>query len=132
MHYALALVPVAVGLHRPDVINIEAPGLRDWKPIRTGKLGSYLAGPLSSLVILPCATPVPAAILTYAAGRGGVLLGSGLLFTYGAGLGVTIVLFGTNVGLTTRVRAVTRRWELAHRAGGVTLVGPGFNLLRRA
>lgn len=132
VHYALALVPIAMGLHLLGVINIKAPGLRNWKPIRTGALGAYLTGLLFSLVILPCATPVLASILSYAAGRGGALLGSGLLFTYGAGIGVPIVLFGTSIGLITRARPVARWWDVVHRVSGVVLIGLGFYLLWQA
>lgn len=91
-----------MGLHLPGVIDVKVPGLKSWRPIRAGTPGAYLTGLPFPLVILPCATPVPAAILSYASGRRGALPGSGLLFTCGAGIRVRIVHFGTSIGLTAR------------------------------
>ena len=70
VRYALALIPIVMGLNLLGIINIKAPGLQKWRPVRAGTLGAFLTGLLFSLVILPCATPVLASILSYATGRG--------------------------------------------------------------
>lgn len=130
--YILALIPIAMGLHLLGVVNIKLPGLTNWKPISTGTLGAYLTGLIFSLVLLPCATPVLASVLAYAAGSGGVLYGSSLLFTYGAGIGVPLVLFGTSIGLVARWRYVAQWWSVVNQVSGVILIGMGFYLLWRA
>lgn len=130
--YALALVPILMGLHLLRVITIRVPGLQNWKAVGVGAFGAFLTGLVFSLVILPCATPVLASILAFSAGRGGALYGSGMLFTYGAGIGLPVVLVGTSIGLISRLRSVARWWEIVHRASGVILIGLGFYLLWKA
>ena len=131
VRYGLALIPIAMGLHLLGIINIKAPGLQQWRPVRSGMLGAFLTGLLFSLVILPCATPVLASILSFSVGRGNVLYGSSLLFTYGAGIGVPIFAFGSSIGLVSTLRPVTRWWAVMHRISGVILIGLGFYLLWR-
>jgi cytochrome c-type biogenesis protein len=88
-------------------------GLQDWKPIGAGMLGAYLTGLLFALVILPCATPVLASILAYAAQQQRTLSGAALLFTYGAGIGAPLSLIGASFGLISSVRPGfrTRMWR---------------------
>ena len=132
LRYALALVPILMGLHLLRVINIRVPGLQNWKAVGVGALGAFLTGLVFSIVILPCATPVLASILAFAAGHGGVLYGSGMLFTYGAGIGLPVVLVGTSIGFMSRLRSVRRWWGIVHRASGVILIGLGLYLLWKA
>lgn len=127
--YALALIPIVMGLHLLGIINIKAPGLQNWRPVRAGTLGAFLTGLLFSLVILPCATPVLASILSYAAGRGNALYSSGLLFTYGMGIGAPLFVFGSSIGLVSSFRSVARWWSMVNRLSGVLLIGLGFYLL---
>jgi cytochrome c biogenesis protein CcdA len=90
------------------IINVKAPGWQKWQPVRTGILGTFLTGSLFSLVILPCATSVLASILSYSAGRDNALYSSSLLFTYGAGIGAPLFVFGSSIGLVSSLRPVTR------------------------
>lgn len=130
--YALASVPVVMGLHLLGVINIKLSGLQKWKPISSGGLGAFLTGLIFSLVILPCATPVLASILSYAAGRGSVLYGTSLLLTYGTGIGVPLVIVGTSIGLVSSLKGMAKWWSLMNRISGVILIGLGFYLLWKA
>lgn len=132
VYFILALVPVVMGLHLLGVINLKLPGLTDWKPVREGVIGAYLTGLVFSLVILPCATPVLASVLAVAAGQGGLLFGTSLLFTYGAGIGVPLVLFGTSIGLVARLRPAARWWSVINQISGVFLILTGLYLLWRA
>ena len=132
VRYILALVPIVMGLHLLGIIKINIPMAGNWRPIRTGTLGALLTGLVFSLAILPCATPVLASILSYAAGNGRALYGSGLLFTYGAGIGVPIVIVGTSIGLISSLRPLVRWWSVVQRASGLVLIGLGFYLLWQA
>lgn len=132
VRYILALIPIAMGLHLLGIFNIKAPGISNWRPIRTGTLGAFLTGLLFSLVILPCATPVLASILSYAASYNHVLYGSGLLFIYGAGIGVPLILVGTSIGLISSLTSLARWWSVVNYISGAILIGLGFYLLWRA
>ena len=131
VRYALALVPIAMGLHLLGVIHLKTPGLSAWRPLRAGALGAFLTGLLFSLVILPCATPILASILSYATGKGSALYGTSLLFTYGAGIGVPLFVFGSSIGLVSSFRPVARWWSVINRLSGAILIGLGFYLLWR-
>jgi cytochrome c-type biogenesis protein len=132
LYFLLALVPIVMGLHLLGAVKLKMPGLTNWKPVRTGAIGAYLTGLVFSMVILPCATPVLASVLSFAAGRGGLLFGTGLLFTYGAGIGVPLVLFGTSIGLVARLRSAARWWSVINQISGVILILTGLYLLWRA
>jgi cytochrome c-type biogenesis protein len=129
LKYTLALIPVAMGLHLVGLIKLKLSGLSDWKPIGAGTFGAYLTGLLFSLVILPCATPVLASILSYAAQQRHAVSGAALLFTYGAGIGAPLFVLGSSVGLVSSFRPVTRWWSIINRISGVILIGLGFYLL---
>jgi len=131
VRYALALVPIAMGLHLLGVIHLKTPGLSAWRPLRAGAPGAFLTGLLFSLVILPCATPILASILSYATGKGSALYGTSLLFTYGAGIGVPLFVFGSSIGLVSSFRPVARWWSVINRLSGAILIGLGFYLLWR-
>ena len=131
VRYALALVPIAMGLHLLGVIHLKTPGLSAWRPLRAGAPGAFLTGLLFSLVILPCATPILASILSYATGKGSAIYGTSLLFTYGAGIGVPLFVFGSSIGLVSSFRPVARWWSVINRLSGAILIGLGFYLLWR-
>ncbi|MCS6804846.1 MAG: cytochrome c biogenesis protein CcdA [Acidobacteriota bacterium] len=132
VRYLLAVIPIVMGLHLLGIITIQVPGIRHWRPIRTGTVGAFLTCLFFSLAILPCATPILASILSHTASRGSVLYGSGLLFTYGVGIGLPLVSVGTGADLLLSLRFLTRWWSVVHRLSGVILIGLGFYLLWQA
>lgn len=127
----VALIPIVMGLHLLGWVRLPMPrGVTGFRG--RGVLGAYASGLLLSLVIGPCGTPGLAAILSYAAYRGSVLFAALLLFLYGLGNGVPLVLAGTASG---RITAWLSRfgWRLwMERAAGVLMVGVGFFLLWQA
>lgn len=89
-----------------------------------------MTGVFLSLVIGSCGTPVLAAILSCAAYRGSILFGALLLFVYGVGNGVPLLLAGTSAGtLAARLSSSAHVW--IDRIAGALLVGLGFYLLVR-
>lgn len=100
VRYAIALVPIVMGLHLVGWMRLPMPrgaiGLRG-----RGVHGAYASGLLLSLVIGPCGTPALAAILSYAAFQGSVPFAALLLFLYGMGNGVPLVIAGTASGRLT-------------------------------
>lgn len=129
LRYLLPLIPIVMGLNLLGVFDFKLPGLTNWKPVRTGALGAYLSGLLFALVILPCATPILASVLSVAATDGRALYGTALLLTYGFGIGVPLVIVGTSIGLVSRLKQVERLWPAINKVSGVILIGLGLYLL---
>jgi cytochrome c biogenesis protein CcdA len=127
--YAIAVVPLAAGAHLLGWLRL--PTLR--LPTERARAGSaFLTGLLLSLVIAPCGTPLLASILSYAAYRGSLPYGGSLLFIYGIGASVPVLLLGVvTAELAARLdRSGLRAW--VDRATGVLLLGMGFYLIWRA
>lgn len=132
LHYLLPLIPIVMGLHLLGVFKFKLPGLTDWKPVRTGAVGAYLTGLLFSLVILPCATPILASVLSVAATSGRLISGTALLFVYGVGIGVPLIVVGTSIGLVSRFKQIERWWPSVNNISGALLILLGLYLLWQA
>lgn len=131
LHYLIALVPVAMGAHLLGWIRLPLPKATGREGQR-GILGAFLAGLMLSLVIAPCGTPVLASVLSYAAYEGSVAYGAVLLFLYGLGAGIPVLLVGSAAGgIAQRLDRLgwTKRVD---RAMGILLVLVGVYLAWRA
>lgn len=128
VRYFIALVPIVMGLHLLGWVRLPMPrgaiGLRG-----RGFFGAYASGLLLSLVIGPCGTPALAAILSYATFQGSVAFAALLLFLYGLGNGVPLVIAGTTSGgITTWLSKLGwRAWT--ERVAGVLMLAVGGFLL---
>lgn len=127
--YLIAVVPFAFGLHLLGAVRIPLPAGPAQQRVPRGPVGAAVTGALLGLVITPCATPVLAGLLAYVATTGDPLWGGVLLFVYGLGLGVPILLLGTAAAsLVTRLSTDrARRW--AEHATGAVLIGVGLYLV---
>lgn len=128
IRYVVALVPIVMGAHLLGLVRLPMP--RGFGQIRTrGVAGAFTSGLLLSLVIGPCGTPALAAILSYAAYRGSVPFAALLLFVYGLGNGLPLVLAGLASGRVTEwlSKLGWRRWM--ERSAGLLMVGVGIFLL---
>jgi len=86
-------------------------------------------GLLFGLVLSPCATPVLAVIITYVASTGSVYYGASLLFAYGLGHGLPLILAGT---FTASIKQLPRFRKYAHYItwlSGVVLIMLGLYFL---
>ena len=131
LRYVLAVVPVVMGLRLLGLIRLPMPkALRI--ATRRGGVGSFTTGMLLSLVLTPCGTPALAAILSYAALSGSLAFGGLLLFCYGVGNGLPLVVVGAGSGMLAR-RFASARWQTwVERASGAVMVGLGVFLVWRA
>lgn len=93
--YAIAALPMVMGVYKLGWI--PAPTLAE-KTFRPGLAGAFGTGFLLALIIGPCSTPVFASVLTFAAYQQNYLYGGLLLFVYGIGSGVPLLLVGTAAG----------------------------------
>lgn len=124
--YALAFVPILAGLQFMGVLRMPLPLPLAWQG--GGLLAAFGTGLFLSLVVTACATPVLAAVLSYAAYQGSAVFGALLLFSYGLGNGLPLLVFGTGVGAAAAsLGATVQRW--LNGVAAVTLLVLGFYLL---
>lgn len=126
--YAIAFVPLLMGTHVLGWARLPLPtaGAR-WRG--KGLAAAFAAGLLLSVVIGSCGTPVLASILSYAAYKGNLAFGAALLFVYGLGNGLPLLLLGAGAGEFAQ-RAAGSGWQRwGERAAGVVLIGLGFYLI---
>ena len=102
LKYAIAFLPILMGLYRLGWISLP---LSTPKALRPGIGGAFGTGLLMALIIGPFGTPVLASVLSFAAYQQSFLYGGVLLFLYGIGNGVPVMLVGTAAG------GVLRRFE---------------------
>lgn len=126
-YYAVAAVCVVLGLQMLGVLKLPldrlSRALPMRRPERRGLLGAFAFGMLFGLVASPCSTPILAAIATMAAASGSALTGAGLLFVYGIGKGVPLLLLGFASGSLSLMRSLSRVTPALTAAGGAALVG---------
>lgn len=126
--YALAFVPIVMGLQLAGWIRLPLPSRGAvWRG--ESLAAAFVAGLLLSLVVGSCGTPVLAGILTYAAIKGSLAFGGLLLFVYGLGNGLPLLLLGTGAGALTHRFGSGQAQRWAARISGALLVGLGFYLL---
>jgi cytochrome c-type biogenesis protein len=128
--YALvAAVCFVIGLNMLGAVKLNFDFLARFQPrriIATGLAGAFLLGLVMGLVGSQCAVPILAAILSIAMAKGTLAAGAGLLFAYGLGRGVPVVLAGTFTGLVRALPAMERLTPVAERAAGCILIGVGL------
>ena len=127
--YAIAFVPILMGVHLLGWIRLP---LMMPKAFRPGLSGAFGTGLLLSLIIGPCGTPVLASVLSYAAYKQSFLYGGMLLFLYGIGDGLPLVLVGTAAGGILKRLDCSRFGNWIDPIVGSLLVLLGFFLLWRA
>ena len=128
-YYAVSAVSIIMGLNLLGVWRFQIPGLKIVPPKVGGFLGSYLAGLLFGVVASPCATPVLVAILALVSTAGKTFAGTLLLFVYGLGHGVPLLVVGTFTGALKSISLVQRRTKYINYVSGVILLIIGFYFL---
>lgn len=132
-YYAVAAICVVLGLHMLGVIDLRFDAVNRFLPVRRperrGFVGALLFGMLFGVVASPCSTPILAAIATIAAARGSAVQGAALLFVYGVGKGVPLLLLGLASGSLSMMRSVSRAAGVMTKIGGVGLLGAAAYLL---
>ena len=128
-YYLLAAVAIIMGLQLLGVLTFGLPGLKKFPVRKAGPGGSLVMGMLFGLVASPCATPVLAVIITYAAVQAEPLYGSGLLFIYGLGHGLPLLAAGTFTGLAGSLPGISRYTRYLSYFSGLVLVLMGLALL---
>ena len=132
-YYAVAAVCVVLGLQMMGLIDLPFDALNRFlpaaRPKGRGFAGALLFGVLFGVVASPCSTPILAAIATIAAVRGSAAQGAVLLFAYGVGKGVPLLLLGLASGSLALMRSFSRATGVLTKIGGVSLVGAAAYLV---
>ena len=126
VRHAIALVPILMGVYKLGWIQLPRMTQSVFRP---GLGGAFGTGLLLSLIIGPCSTPVFASMLTFVAYQQSLVYGALLLFLYGIGSGLPLLLLGTTAGVVVKRLDCSRygNW-IDHIVGGV-LILLGFYLL---
>ena len=101
-------------------------------PKRKALLGALLMGLFFGIIASPCATPVLAVILTFAATKKDIAHSGGLLLSYALGHWVLVLGAGISTAFAQRVlesRGLSNFSDYSKKAGGVILIGVGIYLL---
>jgi len=132
-YYVVAAICVVLGLQMMGVIQLPFDALNRFlpsrRPERRGFVGAFLFGILFGVVASPCSTPILAAIATIAATRGSVAQGALLLFVYGLGKGVPLLLLGLASGSLSIMRSLSRATGVLTKVGGAALIGAAAYLV---
>ncbi len=128
-YYILAGVAIIMGLQLLGVLTFNLPGLKNMPVKKVGPGGSLIMGMLFGLVASPCATPVLAVIVTYAAVQAEPFYGSSLLFIYGLGHGIPLLAAGTFTGLARNLPRINKYTQYLSYFSGLILVILGLVLL---
>jgi len=121
-YYFMAAVAVAMGLNLMGFYQIKWPVLDVVAPKKRGLIGAYLVGLFFGMVATACSTPILAVILTFVAVKGQLAGGAVLLFVYGLGQGVPLLLVGTFTGLIKKIATVQKWMHLINNISGLILI----------
>lgn len=128
LRYAIAVIPLLMGMHILGWVQLPLPSF-SIKESRFQATGAFGVGFLLSLVIAPCGTPVLAAVLSFAALKGNTMYGAALLFAYGLGAGIPLLIAASASNRIARWFDLRGYQKWVDRATGALLIGMGFYLL---
>lgn len=125
------ILALLMGGQMMGLYEIRLPIKRDFKPRRSGLVGAFMLGLFFGLVSSPCATPVMVVLLTLVAGKGQVLYGITLLFSYALGHCLLMLFAGTFTGFVeafAKNRGVVNlsNWSRKLSGGIISLAGCWF------
>lgn len=125
----LATVPCLMGLNLLGLLPFRIPV---WHSTRLHaiadqklkhKVIAFGSGLLFSLAITPCATPILLGILTLVAMKGELFYGGTLMFIYGLGAGLPLLLVGHGFNRTQKWIIAPKHQKWLRRVSGLLLIG---------
>jgi len=130
-NYILPPVAILLGLQLLGVFKFNIGIPQRFLPKRKALLGALLMGLFFGIIASPCATPVLAVILTFAAVKKQIVYSGGLLLAYALGHWVLILGAGISAGFAQRVlesKGISNFSSYSKKAAGVILIGVGIYL----
>jgi cytochrome c biogenesis protein CcdA len=124
-------VALVMGGQMMGLYEIRLPIKRDFKPRQGGIIGAFMLGLFFGLVSSPCATPVMVVLLTVVTGKGQVLYGIMLMFSYAVGHCLLMLVAGTFTGFVesfAKTRGVLNFSNWSRKVSGfiISLAGAWF------
>lgn len=125
----LAGVPLIMGLHLLGFLPLPAASFHLQQPsIEVSRKGyrivtAYAAGLVFSLAIVPCATPILLSILTLVAMQGDPVYGTVLMFIYGLGVALPLLLIGHGLTRFQRRFAAPVQQRRIRKLSAILLLG---------
>lgn len=130
--YVLPPVAIILGLFLLGVFKLNVSISQRFMPKQKALLGAFLMGLFFGIVASPCATPVLAVILAFAATRENIAYSGGLLLCYALGHWILVLGAGISAGFAQKVlasRGIANFSDYSKKAGGVLLIGAGIYLV---
>ena len=130
--YVLPPVAIILGLFLLGVFKFNVGMSQRFMPKRKALLGAFLMGLFFGIVASPCATPVLAVILTFAATQKRIAYSGGLLLAYALGHWILVLGAGISAGFAQRVLAskgIANFSNYSKKVGGLLLIGAGVYLI---
>ncbi len=129
-HLLLAMVPLFMGLHLLGILplpvsrfHLHQPQIGSSRKKWRGVITTYVAGLIFSLAIVPCATPILLSILTLVAMQGDPVYGTVLMFIYGLGAGLPLLLIGHGLSHLQHVFSTPKQQLRIRQLSGMLLLG---------
>lgn len=129
LHWFVAAVCFVIGLNLLGALKVNLDFMVRLQPKRvaiTGFIGAFLLGLVVGLAGSQCGTPVLVAILGLVMAKGKLAYGASLLFAYGLGRGVPIVLAGTFTSVVKALPALERWTNWMEKSAGAVLIAVGL------
>lgn len=130
--YVMPPVAIILGLLLLGVFKFNIGVSQRFMPKQKALLGAFLMGLFFGIVASPCATPVLAVILTFAATRENIAYSGGLLLCYAVGHWILVLGAGISAGFAQKVlasRGIANFSNYSKKVGGVLLIGVGVYLI---
>jgi cytochrome c-type biogenesis protein len=132
-YYILPPIAILLGLYLMffDKLNLNIGLSQRFIPRKKALFGAFLIGLFFGIVASPCATPVLAVILTFAATKQNIAFSGGLLLAYSLGHWVLVLGAGISAGFAQKVlssKGVSNFSTYSKKAAGVILIGVGIYL----
>jgi len=128
----LGAVLLLMGLSLMQLVQLPFKSITKM-PVRAhGFLGAFLVGLAFGLAASPCVSPVLGIIVSVAATSRQVYAGGLLLFAFGLGQGLPLLLVGGAVGALRAWRGFSRYWDFGAYVAGLLFVGVGLYLIFRS
>lgn len=132
LYFIVAAVCILMGLNLTGMLKFNTSfgnSLLDKTMDKKGLGGSFLLGMVMGLVGSQCGAPILLVILTLAFASGKWLYGAALLFVFGLGQGVPIVLVGTFTALVARMESFARWNAVLEKVAGIIIIVMGILFL---
>jgi len=125
----LGAVLIIMGLNLMQLVKLPFQGLTRLPVKLNGLFGAFILGLFFGLAASPCASAVLVIILSFVGVSQRIWLGGAMLFVYGLGHGIPLLIIGFAAGALRGFRSFSRYWDLTAYVAGLLFVGLGVFMI---